>query len=433
MRSALRRSCNAVRSDLHQVAGAFELVGVEGLAVLVREFERHFSSDVESVPKGAGSCRSRLPAASVSSEGEMASGSPRRCRFAFIPEYLALGKAAQREVRPRRPVFPDLSRRPGARSGCCTAEPSRIPAFLLRQRRDFQRGLLQWLRGSEAGLDQMRRVISDIGRPILCRRNVRSGGRLTRWWWPPQTGMVEPSTALKQLLARIDLQVRRFVEGPRVSRTACAVKCSITLPVRSTATRWLTKSRICTNSMFWYRSACRARLMWLRCNRQSMHSAPSLVVARMPGPALTRVAAMPLRSCAKPPVNCRPHATRCTCRSSQVSVAASPTLRCRSVRAKVIGDDLSIEFATSLILIETAPEHIAALPSSFRTQVDRARSGCYATTNALIPVELRAENEDNSLTRLAQERQTISRVAGNRANMRLVEQALDAVFVTAVR
>ena len=44
---------NAVRSDLHQVAGAFELVGIEGLAVLVQEFERHFSSDVESVPKEA--------------------------------------------------------------------------------------------------------------------------------------------------------------------------------------------------------------------------------------------------------------------------------------------------------------------------------------------------------------------------------------------
>ena len=142
-----------------------------------------------------------------------------------------------------------------------------MPAFLLRQRRDFQQGLLQWLRGSEAG-DQMRRVISDIEAAILCRRNVRSGGR-PALVVATQTGMVEPSTALKQLLARIDLQVRRFVEGPRVSRTACAVKCSITLPVRATATRWLTKSRICTNLMFWCRSACRARLMWLRCNRQS--------------------------------------------------------------------------------------------------------------------------------------------------------------------
>ena len=97
---------------------------------------------------------------------------------------------------------------------------------------------------------------------------------------------------------------------------------------------------------------------------------------------------------------------------------------------KTVGDDLSIEFATSLILIETALEHIAALPSSFRTQVERALQRLhYATTNAPIPVELRAENEDNSLTRLAQERQTISQVAKEiRANMRLVEQALDAVF-----
>ena len=41
---------SAVRYDLHQVSGAFELVGIEGLAVLVQEFEKHFAADIEAVP-----------------------------------------------------------------------------------------------------------------------------------------------------------------------------------------------------------------------------------------------------------------------------------------------------------------------------------------------------------------------------------------------
>ena len=44
---------SAVRYELHQVAGAFELVGIEGLAVLVQEFEKHFAADIEVMPMEA--------------------------------------------------------------------------------------------------------------------------------------------------------------------------------------------------------------------------------------------------------------------------------------------------------------------------------------------------------------------------------------------
>ena len=200
---------NAIQVDLHQVAGAFELVGIEGLAVLVQEFERHFTADGATVSKEALDLVDRGCRRLLSHLKEMASGSP-PVPLRFIPEYLALGKLHNAKYGPADLFFPDLSRRPARVQDAVPPEPSRMPAFLLRQRRDFQQGLLQWLRGSEAGLDQMRRVIADIeaAYPLPSQRS---------FWWSAhalvvatQTGMVEPSTALKQLLARIDLQVRAF-------------------------------------------------------------------------------------------------------------------------------------------------------------------------------------------------------------------------------
>jgi len=420
---------NAVRSDLHQVAGAFELVGIEGLAVLVQEFERHFSGDVESVPKEALDLVDRGCRRLLSHLKEMASGSP-PVPLRFIPEYLALGKLRNAKYGPADLFFPDLSRRPARVQDAAPPEPSRMPAFLLRQRRDFQQGLLQWLRGSEAGLDQMRRVISDIeaAYPLPSQRS---------FWWAAhalvvatQTGMVEPSTALKQLLARIDLQVRRFVEGstrvadrlrrevlyhvararngnPLVDEVKNLYELDVLVPKRVPREIDVVALQPAINALGAIVGRCKDA--WTSLNAGRGNAFTKLREATGELPAACDALHMPEFS----------------------NLGRGIANAAMSVgEGKVIGDDLSIEFATSLILIETALEHIAALPSSFRTQVDRALQRLhYATTNAPIPLELRAENEDNSLTRLAQERQTVSQVAKEiRANMRLVEQALDAVF-----
>ncbi len=419
----------AVRSDLHQVAGAFELVGIEGLAVLVQEFERHFGNDVESTPKEALDLVDRGCRRLLSHLKEMASGSP-PVPLRFFPEYLALGRLHNAKYGPADLFFPDLSRRPARAQSGEPPEPSRMPAFLLRQRRDFQQGLLQWLRGSEAGLDQMRRVIADIeaAYPLPAQRS---------FWWTAhallvatQSGLVEPSTALKQLLARIDLQVRRFVEGStrvadrlrrevlyhvararngnsHVDEVKNLYELDVLVPKRVRREIDVVALQPAINALTAIVGRCKDA--WTSLNAGRGNALAKLREATGELPAACDALHMPEFS---------------NLGRGIANAATSVS------EGKTIGDDLSIEFATSLILIETALDHIAALPSSFRTQVDRALQRLhYATTKAPIPIELRAENEDNSLTRLAQERQTISQVAKEiRANMRLVEQALDAVF-----
>ena len=420
---------DAVRYDLHQVSGAFELVGIEGLAVLVQEFEKHFAAETEVVPVEALDLVDRGCRRLLSHLKEMATGSP-PVPLKFISEYLALGKLRRSKYGPADLFFPDLSRRPTKIVNAEPPEPSRMPAFLLRQRRDFQQGLLQWLRGNEAGLDQMRRAITEIeaAYPLPSQRS---------FWWATHAlleaahgGLLESSTALKQLMARVDLQVRRFVEGstrvadrlrrevlyhvaraqsghPLVDAVKALYELEVLVPKRIPREIDVVTLQPAIDALSAILTRCKDA--WTSLSAGRSNALPRLRESVVELPVACDALHMPDFS---------------NLGRSIANAAASVT------ESKSVSDDLSIEFATSLILIETALEHIAALPVSFRAQVDRAVLRLsYATSNAPIPAELRAEMEANSLTRLAQEKQTISQVAREiRSNMRLVEQALDTVF-----
>ena len=420
---------SSVRYELHQVSGAFELVGIEGLAVLVQEFEKHFATDAVVVPVEALDIVDRGCRRLLSHLKEMATGSP-PVPLKFISEYLALGKLRRSKYGPADLFFPDLSRRPAKIANAEPPEPSRMPAFLLRQRRDFQQGLLQWLRGNEVGLDHMRRAIAEIeaAYPLPSQRS---------FWWATHAlleaahgGLLESSTALKQLLARVDLQVRRFVEGstrvadrlrrevlyhvaraqtghPLVDGVKALYELEVLVPKRIPREIDVVALQPAIDALGALLTRCKDA--WTSLNTGRSNALARLRESVVELPAACDALHMPDFS----------------------SLGRSITNAASSVtEAKSVSDDLSIEFATSLILIETALEHIAALPASFRAQVDRAiQRLSYATSNAPIPTELRAEIEANSLTRLAQEKQTISQVAREiRSNMRLVEQALDTVF-----
>jgi chemosensory pili system protein ChpA (sensor histidine kinase/response regulator) len=419
----------AIRADLHQVSGAFELVGIEGLAVLVQEFEKHFAADASVVPLEALDLVDRGCRRLLAHLKEMVSGSP-PVPLKFISEYLALGKLRRSKFGPADLFFPDLSRRPAKIVSADPPDPSRMPAFLLRQRRDFQQGLLLWLRGNEAGLDQMRSAIAAIetAYPLPSQRS---------FWWATHAlleathaGLLESSTALKQLMARVDLQVRRFVEGStrvadrlrrevlyhvaraqvgnaRVDAVKTLYDLGVLVPKRISREIDVVSLQPAIDSLVNTVRLCKDA--WTSLSAGRKNALARLHEAVTPLPAACDALGMPDFS-----------------NLGRSIAGAAETVS----DVKSIGDDLSIEFATSLILLETALEHIAALPASFHSQVDRAvQRLTYASTNAPIPTELRSESEANSLTRLAQEKQTISQVAREiRTNMRLVEQALDAVF-----
>ncbi len=419
---------SAVRVDLHKIAGAFELVGAEGLSVLVREFEMHFP-DAPEIVRGealttvATACR-RL----IGHLEEIASGAA-PVPLRFLPEYLALGKLRGVSFGPADLFFPDLSRKPPKVTGVEPVAPANLPSYLLRLRRDFQRGLLEWLRGNADGLTVMERALSAIqaAYPLPAQR---------AFWWSSaalmaalRTDAIESSSTIKQLFARIDLQIRRLVEGS--TKVADRLKREVLYHVA--------RATVSSPEVDEVRELYELDTLVPRRVRREV----DVVVLRPAIAALTANVARCkedwaavsmnrsgaserlLKSVGELPAACEPMAIASLSELATGLVAAVPL-----ISAKSLSEDTSLEFASSLLLLETAIEHLASLPPSFPTQVANAlKRLSYATSRAPIPDELREGETGSSLTRQAQERETVTQVCREiRTNMRQVEAALDAVF-----
>jgi chemosensory pili system protein ChpA (sensor histidine kinase/response regulator) len=419
---------SAVRTDLHKIAGAFELVGAEGLSVLVREFEAHFP-DAPEIVRGealttvATACR-RL----IGHLEEIASGAA-PVPLRFLPEYLSLGKLRGVAFGPADLFFPDLSRKPPKVAGVEPVAPANLPSYLLRLRRDFQRGLLEWLRGNADGLTVMERALSAIqaAYPLPAQR---------AFWWSSaalmaalRTGAIEPSGTIKQLFARIDLQIRRLVEGS--TKVADRLKREVLYHVA--------RATVSSPEVDEVRELYELDTLVPRRVRREIDvvvlrpaiAALSGSVARCKedwaAVSMNRSGASErlLKSVGELPAACEPMAIASLSELANGLVAAVPL-----ISAKSLSEDTSLEFASSLLLLETAIEHLASLPSSFPMQVANAlKRLSYATSRAPIPEELREGETGSSLTRQAQERETVTQVCREiRTNMRQVEAALDGVF-----
>ncbi len=414
--------------ELHAVAGAFELVGVEGLAVLVREFEWHFSAPSPSPAPLALDKIERGVRRLLAHLQEMASGAP-AVPVRFLPEYLALGKIRGAQLGPADLFFPDLSRRPPRSESAVECPPTEVPSLLLRKRREFQQGLLTWLRGGPQGLVLMGSAIASIEEayPLPAQR---------AFWWSTrallravEVGLLEPTVALKQLMARVDLQIRRFAEGstrvadrlrrevlyhlarsedgdPLVDAVKSLYELNILIPKRVPVELDYVAIHPILESL--KAAVARAKDRW--------GTAVSMARGRDRDEFFAAVEEIGVQTqrIGSPDF-------------ARLGQALVETVR--GVADTQPSDDLSIEIASTLILIETAAQQIAALPKDFHLQVDAAIKRLrLALSGAQIPPELH-DPAAEALTRKAQERATIAQVVREiRNNMRAVEQALDAAF-----
>jgi chemosensory pili system protein ChpA (sensor histidine kinase/response regulator) len=419
-----------VRSNLHRAGGAFELVGVEGLAVLLRELESHFP-DPPEVPRAealqtvAGACR-RL----IAHLEEIAVGA-QPVPLRFLPEYLALGRLRDIRFGPADLFFPDLSRKPRFMDVAEPIEPSKMPSYLLRHRRDFQRGFLDWLRGvaTDNGIAIMQRALLGIeeAHPLPSQRS---------FWWATgalleavQNKQVDSSTSIKQLFARIDLQIRRLVEGstkvadrlkrevlyhvarvgdgsPRCDEVKALYSLDVLVPKRVARELDIVALRPSIERLIELVTRCKEEWGAVSTSRSGAADRLANALAELP----RACDAIGLRSLSE---------------LGTGLAHVAPLIATRS-----LSDEASLEFASCLLLLETSTQHLAALPKSFPAEVSTAlkRLG-YATSRAPIPDELVDDMGSGSLTRLAQERETVAQVCREiRANMRQVEAGLDAVF-----
>jgi len=210
----------SARNHLHQAHGALSIVGLDG----VTRYSEALEQLLEAVE--AGELDYDAQAADAARQGiaairhyldDLIAGQPDQ-PLRLLPALRQIARARhQPEPAPSELFFPDLSLRPPRRD----REPQPLTADELRirgkrARTAFQRGLLKWLKDDDLhGVVEMRNALA-----IIESTQVQPSARA--FWWAAlafldaiAAGSIPGSVPLRRLGARIDIQIRKLIEGSR--------------------------------------------------------------------------------------------------------------------------------------------------------------------------------------------------------------------------
>jgi len=219
----LTNALRLARDDAHQVTGALRMVGLEGAATLAGALESSLDDINENRLAASDEV---LRALRNAMEGlqrwvrDLADGRGSG-ELALFPLYKRLRELQGAErIFEGELFFPDLRLRTRGKTDNDSLTQEALAAEVKKMRSLFQRGLLAFLRNIEAdqGLQRMRDALTAI------ERIAPSQASQTFWW--ACVGFVDSLIArgveadfhVKQLLARVDLQMRRLIEGsPQVA------------------------------------------------------------------------------------------------------------------------------------------------------------------------------------------------------------------------
>jgi len=210
----------SARNHLHQAHGALSIVGLDG----VTRYSEALEQLLEAVE--AGELDYDAQAADAARQGiaairhyldDLIAGQPDQ-PLRLLPALRQIARARhQPEPAPSELFFPDLSLRPPRRD----REPQPLTTDELRirgkrARTAFQRGLLKWLKDDDLhGVVEMRNALA-----IIESTQVQPSARA--FWWAAlafldaiAAGSIPGSVPLRRLCARIDIQIRKLIEGSR--------------------------------------------------------------------------------------------------------------------------------------------------------------------------------------------------------------------------
>ncbi|GHU26661.1 hypothetical protein AGMMS50256_04450 [Betaproteobacteria bacterium] len=208
-------------THLHQVQGALTIVGLDG----VTQFAEALEGLLEAIETGVhplsessiGLARKALGAIDQYLGGLVNGQAHQPLRLLSLYQEIQLERGVQRYSAVDL-FFPDLSVRP-PRQGMRVRKLDRVELsrLLNRERGRFQRGLLAWLRApkNRSGVSEMLKAVRSI-------EETQEAGSARAFWWAAgglltalATGNLKDESNVKPLCARIDLQIRRLIEGSR--------------------------------------------------------------------------------------------------------------------------------------------------------------------------------------------------------------------------
>ncbi len=207
------------RTHLHQVQGALTIVGLDGVTQFSEAMEALLEAmEVQQRPAAPSSLELIQRAMGVLRHylDDLLAGQPNQ-PLRLLPLYREVQLArGQERVLPTDLFFPNLLVGPERRAG----PPLQIgrnqrQQALRQQRAHFQRGLLCWLRAPKdcAGVPEMLEAVKRI-------EAIQEMPSARAFWWVATAfltalsqGSLPPDADARQLCTRIDLQIRRLIEG----------------------------------------------------------------------------------------------------------------------------------------------------------------------------------------------------------------------------
>jgi chemosensory pili system protein ChpA (sensor histidine kinase/response regulator) len=422
-------SLKHARMHIHQAAGAIQMVGLDAVVAFTDEIERQLTR-LEELPADA-----RAPTLAALDRGcrklrifldELANGAP-PVPLKLFPEYEAMQVA--RGIKAAAPTdlfYPDLGPRAPRIAPREIVPANKLPSHLIKQRRHYQRGLLAWLRGDDDGGRAMRDAIAGI-------EDITTQSSLRAFWWTVGALLealvekgLEPGFGVKQLAARVDLQIRRVAEGSakvadRLRREVLyyvAIAAPVAPQVQAVQRAFRLSGLIPSAEVL---SADVVRIQpLLREAREQLAGAKDAWLKAASG----RAENLPKLKQTLASVHNKAAEIK---HGALMKLTAALVERLDRMPGSGVSEPLAMEYATALLLAESAFENYASLSAEFPAQVDAmlarldaARSGRPAAASAPMLDEM---------GKRAQERVLLAQVGREiQANLRHMEQVLDAFF-----
>ena len=422
------------RTHLHQVQGALTIVGLDGVTQVAESVEALLQQVETQVPlQNEASIELARRALSMVRHylDDLVAGQPNQ------PLKLL---AVYREVRARCGIastvatdlfFPDLTVRPPRREAVARKlAPGDYQRLLRQERMRFQRGFLAWLRAPKdrSGIGEMRVAVSRI------EETLESGAARSFWWVASgflsalAEGAVPDEMSVKQLCARIDLQIRRLLEGSknvaeRLMRDALyfvAIADSSSDPVKRVQTAYQLQTLIprSDTKVPAPEEAVRRRLAELVSSAEETWKKYCSGTNQVLPLFVEHVSALA--------ASIEPLERKDLVRLAQAISHVASWLSEDSSRQS---ETLAMEVATAVLLLKNALENLQDLGGDFAHQVDVIADriqGCMVGRPPQPGSEIPLLDE---MSRQAQEKLLVSQVAKEiQSNLGQIEQVLDGFF-----
>ncbi|HZX32033.1 MAG TPA: Hpt domain-containing protein [Rhodocyclaceae bacterium] len=423
------------RTHMHQVHGALSIVGLDGVTQVTDSLEALLLAIEEgkaaASPEAFGAVEQAIAALRQYLDDLMA-GEPNQ-PLRLLPAYQALAQArGVKSARATDLFYPDLSVRPPKRTGAAKKSPQEIQTLVKAERARFQKGLLMWLKKPEAasaGLEQMRTALANI------EASQETPAARAFWW--VSLGFLNTlsergdatDVEMRQLCARIDLQIRRLLEGSRN-----------------------VAERLMRDALYYIAQAPDSAEGEVHAIRNTFQLDSLVPAADAPVAAPQEALLRRLRETAASTEelwnkfcagssgmlgNFAEHARNCLSLTAEIGHTDLKRLgQGIGAMAKWLTEDparhsesVAMEVATAILLLQNAQENFRRLGTDFAQQVDLMVARLHACI-AGKPLESdEAIPLLDEMTRRAQEKLLIGQVAREiQNNLAQIEQALDAFF-----